>query len=127
LDILAAYCRIPDGENMNKIVGLFATAMKHSLLGKQAVTGRQSSSLCCTVISKQEECCSRLEKLIICIITAFQYTPEYGARYVVLSYKNCSAFRHTKPNNNADSIYMKVQAWIKMNSLHYDLKYNIAV
>jgi hypothetical protein len=40
---------------------------------------------------------------------------------------NCSAFRHTKPNNNSDSPYMKVQEWIKMISLHYDLQYNITV
>lgn len=110
---------------MNKTI--FATEVKHSLSGKQAVTGRQSSSLCCTVISKQEECCSHLEKPIICIITGFQYTPEYRARYVVLSDMNCSAFRHTKPNNNSDSHYMKVQEWIKMNSLHYDPQYNITV
>lgn len=110
---------------MNKTI--FATEVKHSLIGKQAVMGRQSSSLCCTVISKQEECCSLLEKLIICIITGFQYTPEYRAWYVVLSDMNCSAFRHTKPNNNTDSLYMKVQEWIKMNSLHYDLHYNITV
>jgi len=110
---------------MNKAI--FATEVKHSLFGKQVVTGSHSSSLCCFVISKQEECCFHLEKLIICIITGFQYTPEYRARYAVLSDMNCSAFRHTKHNNNSDTLYMKVQERIKMNSFHYDLQYNITV
>ena len=122
---LSVCCHFQDEENMNKTV--FATEVKHSLFGKQAVTGRQSSSLCCAVISKPEECCSHLEKLIICIITAFQFKPECRASYVELSYRNCSAFRHTKSSNNTDSFYMKVQAWIKMNPLHYDLKYSITV
>jgi hypothetical protein len=129
-DKFAACCPFEGEENTGKTV--FATDMNHSLFCKQRVTGCQSSSLCCTVISKQEESHETRANLIKPSLLCLQLQPfssNQDMEQVIFysSIKIVSAFLHTLSNNNIDSFELKVQAWMKIILVHYDFKYSTSV